>query len=234
MAKERKTTTPVKKIVPKQRVQEIYKKLKLKFLTPRQKDYWDLMDENQIIICSGPSGSGKSYLSVKKALDLLHDENNNYEKIIVVRPAVEVGRTLGLLPGDLKEKMGPYVYPTFYLVDKIIGKDNKDTLLDENIIEVIPLSYMRGTNIDNSILILEECQNTTPEEIKMLLTRIGFNSKFLISGDLEQSDLFKDKSFSGLFDAKYRLQDIPELGFFEFTDEDIVRNPIIKKILNRY
>jgi phosphate starvation-inducible PhoH-like protein len=218
----------------KQRIREIIKKPKEKFLTKSQEEYWKILGDNQITLCFGPAGVGKSYIAMKKAVDLLWDENNKYEKIIIVRPAVEAEEHLGSLPGGLEEKLDPYIYPSYYLLNKIIGKEARESLKDNGYIEVAALAYMRGWNVDNTILVFEEAQNATPAQIKLLLTRIGFNSKFFLSGDLEQSDKFKDKTKSGLYDAKKRLQGVNGIGIFEFQNNDIVRNPIISDILNRY
>jgi phosphate starvation-inducible PhoH-like protein len=213
----------------------IKKKQKNKFLTKSQEEYYDILKQNQITICLGPAGTGKSYISLKAAIDLLIDPNNQYEKIMIVRPAVESSSsTLGSLPGDLREKMGPYVYSSLSLLDKLIGKEATTKLEESGILEIMSLSFLRGFNADNMILIFEESQNSTPVEMKMLLTRIGFNSKFFISGDIEQSDKFKKKEFSGLYDAVTRLKDVNQIGIFEFNTNDVVRNPIIKEILKRY
>jgi len=218
----------------KKRIKEIIKKPKEKFLTKSQEEYWKILGDNEITLCFGPAGVGKSYIAMKRAIDLLWDENNKYEKIIIVRPAVEAEEKLGSLPGGLEEKLDPYIYPSYYLLNKIIGKEARERMKDEGYIEVAALAYMRGWNVDNTILVFEEAQNATPAQIKLLLTRIGFNSKFFISGDLEQSDKFKDKTKSGLYDAKKRLNDVRGVGIFEFGNEDIVRNPIISEILRRY
>ena len=212
----------------------IKKKSKEKFLSENQKKYYNLLTNNQITICSGPAGVGKSYIAMKAALDLLADPNNNYEKIIIVRPAVEAEEKLGSLPGNMEEKLDPYIFPSYYLINKIIGKEAREKLKDNDIIEVFALAYMRGMNIDNSILIFEEAQNSTPNQMKLLLTRIGFNSKFFISGDLEQTDRYKDKKQSGLWDAIQKFKNIDDVGVFEFEDKDIVRNPLISKILKQY
>ncbi len=218
----------------KERIRQIIKEPKEKFLTTNQEEYWKILGGNEITLCFGPAGVGKSYIAMKKAVTLLWDDTNKYEKIIIVRPAVEAEEKLGSLPGNLEEKLDPYIYPSYYLLNKIIGKECREKLKQEGFIEVVALAYMRGWNVDNSILIFEEAQNTTPSQMKLLLTRIGYNSKFFISGDLEQSDRFKDKTKTGLYDAKVRLENIRNVGFFEFDTKDIVRNPIIGEILKRY
>ena len=212
----------------------IKRKQKSKFLSDNQKEYYDLLINNQITICSGPAGVGKSYISMKAAVDLLMDPNNSYEKIIIVRPAVEAEEKLGSLPGNLEEKLDPYIFPSYYLLNKIIGKEAREKLKEGEVIEVFALAYMRGMNIDNSILIFEEAQNSTPNQMKLLLTRIGFNSKFFISGDLEQTDRYKDKKQSGLYDALQRFNKIPDIGVYDFKNAKNVRNPLISKILVKY
>ena len=171
---------------------------------------------------------------MRAAVDLLLDDTNSYEKIIIVRPAVEAEEKLGSLPGNLEEKLDPYIFPSYYLLNKIIGKEAREKLKQHDIIEVFALAYMRGMNIDNSILIFEESQNCTPSQMKLLLTRIGFNSKFFISGDVEQTDRYKDKRLSGLYDALNRFKGIDKIGVFEFENMDVIRNPLISKILNKY
>ena len=212
----------------------IKRKTKEKFLSDSQKEYYEILQNNQITICSGPAGVGKSYIAMKAAVDLLADPNNSYEKLIIVRPAVEAEEKLGSLPGNVEEKLDPYIFPSYYLLNKIIGKDVREKLKNMEIIEVFALAYMRGMNIDNSILIFEEAQNCTPKQMKLLLTRIGFNSKFFISGDLEQTDRYKDKTHSGLWDALEKFKNIDDIGTFTFKDSDIVRNAIITKILKKY
>ena len=212
----------------------VKKKTKQKFLTEHQKNYYDTLTNNQITICSGPAGVGKSYIAMKCAVDLLVDPDTPYEKIIIVRPAVEAEEKLGSLPGGVEEKLDPYIFPSYYLLNKIIGKEAREKLKEIEAIEVFALAYMRGMNIDNSILIFEEAQNSTPSQMKLLLTRIGFSSKFFISGDLEQFDRHKDKTQTGLWDVLVKLKNVDDVGVFEFDSEDVVRNPLISKILKKY
>ena len=165
------------------------KKVKIRCKNQKQKQFIKTIDENQISICIGPAGVGKSYISIIKSLQLLADPTNNYHNIYVITPAVESEERLGYLPGGLEEKLEPYLYSTYKLIDKIIGIENRKKLVNSEIIKPLALAYLRGWNIDNSILIFEEAQNCTPKQMKTVLTRIGFNSKFIISGDLEQTDL---------------------------------------------
>ena len=172
---------------------------------------------------------------MKAAVDLIADPSTPYEKIIIVRPAVEAEEKLGSLPGNVEEKLDPYIFPSYYLMNKIIGKEAREKLKEIDVIEVFALAYMRGMNIDNSILIFEEGQNASPSQMKLLLTRIGFNSKFFISGDVEQSDKYKNKTQSGLWDAIEKFRDGGDISVFEFKDKnDIVRNKLITKILEKY
>lgn len=215
--------------------QIIKRKTKEKFLTLNQKKYYDTLIDSEITICSGPAGVGKSYITMKAAIDLLSDSKTPYEKIIIVRPAVEAEEKLGSLPGNVEEKLDPYIFPSYYLLNKIIGKESREKLKEIEVIEVFALAFMRGMNIDNSILIFEEGQNASPSQMKLLLTRIGYNSKFFISGDVEQSDKYKNKTHSGLWDAIEKFRDDDYVSTFEFKDKnDIVRNPLISKILRKY
>ena len=215
--------------------QIIKRKTKEKFLTNNQKKYYDTLIDSEITVCSGPAGVGKSYITMKAAIDLLADPDTPYEKIIIVRPAVEAEEKLGSLPGNVEEKLDPYIFPSYYLLNKIIGKESREKLKEIDVIEVFALAFMRGMNIDNSILIFEEGQNATPSQMKLLLTRIGFNSKFFISGDVEQSDKYKNKTHSGLWDAIEKFRGSDYISIFEFKDKkDIVRNPLISRILDKY
>ena len=239
--KRKPTTTPTpevtgKPVSKKDLIAQIIKrKTKEKFLTVNQKKYYDTLIESEITVCSGPAGVGKSYITMKAAIDLLSDPKTPYEKIIIVRPAVEAEEKLGSLPGNVEEKLDPYIFPSYYLLNKIIGKESREKLKEIEVIEVFALAFMRGMNIDNSILIFEEGQNASPSQMKLLLTRIGFNSKFFISGDVEQSDKYKNKTHSGLWDAIEKFRDDDYVSTFEFKDKnDIVRNPLISKILRKY
>ena len=233
--KPESTSTPLPKMTRKDLIQSVIGKTpRKKFLSEGQRHYFELLENKEITICTEPAGVGKSYIAMNAAVQLLLDPNNSYEKIIIVRPAVEAEEKLGALPGNVEEKLDPYIFPSYYLLNKIIGKDAREKLKEYDIIEVFALAYMRGMNIDNSILIFEEAQNCTPKQMKLLLTRIGFNSKFFISGDLEQTDRYKDKTHSGLWDAIERLKDLDNIGIYQFDNKDIIRNPIITKILDRY
>ena len=226
-------------IAPKTRkevIAEIIKSFnKNGFLNEKQKEYYNTLKKHEITICTGPAGSGKSYLGLKCALDLISDPSTPYEKIIIARAAVESAEAkLGLLPGNFEEKMMPYIVPSYYLIDKIVGKETRLKLKELGIIEILPISFMRGMTIDNAVVLLEEAQNCSPNEVKMFLTRIGENSKFIISGDLEQSDIYKNSLKSGLYDVTQRLSDMEEICIYIFSEDDIVRNKIISKILKRY
>jgi phosphate starvation-inducible PhoH-like protein len=239
MTRKKTTKDPVDfggeiKISKKDQICRIIKKGKDKFLTQSQREYYDKLRKNQITVCSGPAGVGKSFIAMKAAVDLLAEHDSPYEKIIIVRPAVEAEEKLGSLPGNVEEKLDPYIFPSYYLLNKIVGKETREKLKAMEVIEVFALAYMRGMNIDNSILIFEEAQNATPKQMKLLLTRIGTDSKFFISGDLEQTDRYKDKKHSGLWDALERLKNMSEVGVHQFGDEDVVRNPIITELLKRY
>lgn len=213
------------------------KRLSLKCKNKKQKDFLNTIDENEITICIGPAGTGKSFLAFYKALELLINENNQYQKIYLLTPTVEVGNgNIGWLPGDISEKLYGFTYSMYYLIDRLIGRENREKLQELNIIELLAIGHTRGMNVDNAILLIDETQNTSIQEFKTLITRIGFNSKFIISGDVEQIDKFKNKKDSGLYDFYNKIKNSPIKGieFFEFNKEDIVRNPLIGEILELY
>ena len=217
----------------KQMAEILYgKKFKLRGKNKKQKELIHEIDTNQITFAIGPAGVGKSYVSVAKALELLADPNNNFQKIYIITPAVTADEDVGYLSGSLEEKIFPFLFSTYYLMDKIIGKNNRKQLQEMKVVSPLSYGYLRGLNIDNAIVICEESQNTTIAQMKTLLTRIGFNSKFIISGDLEQSD--RHVKLNGLQDGIDRTQNIDEIGFVKFTIKDMVRNPLISKILNEY
>lgn len=209
------------------------KNLSIRGKNARQKELLTEIGLKEITIAVGPAGVGKSYLSVAKALELLASPDNNYQKIYVTTPTIEVEDPMGYLPGDMEQKMEVYLFSSYYLMDKIIGKTNRKKLQELKIIEPLCLSYIRGCNIDNAILIAEECQNMTVSQVKTLLTRIGFSSKFIVSGDLEQIDR-KYQQINGLQDALNKFSDMKEIGIVTFDQKDIVRNPLIGKILAKY
>jgi len=242
MAKNRKTT-PIRPIIGSTngKIEKVTnaskiigKKINLKCKNTKQKSYANLIKEKEIIICSGPAGVGKSYVAIAIAIGLLQDGDNSFKKLLIVKPAVEAEESLGFLPGDLKEKMAPYLASSIDIVDKIIGESNRIKLEEAKDLKAEPLGFIRGKSLDNSVVVIEEAQNMSPEQMKTLLTRIGYGSKFIISGDMDQSDKYKRVEDSGLYDALCKHSNIPEIGIFEFDENDIVRNPLISKILMNY
>jgi len=236
MAKRQQKATTTKSVAIKTRSvnQILPRKVSLKCKNPKQKEFANLIRKKEITFCAGPAGVGKSYVAIAVALQLLQDSNNSYNKILIVKPAIEAEENLGFLPGDLKEKMAPYMASSIDIVDKIIGKENRLQLEESEELMVEPLGFIRGKSIDNSVLLMEEAQNMSPSQMKTLLTRIGYNSKYVVSGDMDQSDKYRDSRQSGLYDAMNRHNNISEIGFFEFDENDIVRNPLITKIVNNY
>lgn len=204
--------------------------------TKTQKDFLNLIYDKEIIFASGPAGVGKTYISAAVALDLIKSTSTPYKQIIISKPLVEVDEELGFIPGTVREKMDPFVGSVFRTVDKLIGKPNRIILENAEIMAVLALAHMRGETIDNTIFIMDEAQNMTPKQMKTFLTRIGQNSKFIILGDLDQSDRFKNPKHSGFYQAIQIHKNIPEIGFVEFgsEEEDTVRNKIISKILKNY
>lgn len=199
--------------------------------TFNQQKYIEAMEKNDLTFGIGPAGTGKTYLAVAYAAQQL--KTNKIKKIILTRPAVEAGEALGFLPGDLKEKVDPYLIPLYDALYEFLGKENVDNLSLKGVIEIAPLAYMRGRTLDNAFVILDEAQNTTSTQMKMFLTRLGFNSKMLITGDPTQVDL-KYNQKSGLKEAIEILQGMDDLKFIEFEKIDVIRHPLVQKILGRY
>ena len=212
----------------------ISNRFRLKCKNEKQKEYVNLISENEIVFCAGPAGVGKSFLAIARAIELLQNKSNKYERLIIVNPAVEAEEKLGFIPGSVREKLEPYVASSIDIIDKIIGSKNRKTLEASGIIKVEALAFIRGKTIDDSILVMEESQNMSPNQMKTLVTRIGENSKFIISGDLDQSDRYSDFTKTGLYDAMNRFKNINGIAMFKFNVEDVVRNPIISKLLKRY
>lgn len=217
----------------KQITEQLCSKIHTKCKNPRQKELIRAIDQSEIVLVIGPAGVGKSHISVAKALELLTDPINSYRKIYIITPNVEADESsIGYLKGTLEEKLFPFLYSTYYLIDKVIGKENRKKLQELQIIEPLSFGHIRGINIDDAILICEEAQNTSISQMKTLLTRIGYNSKFIISGDVEQIDT-KVKN-SGLVDAVKKFEDFKPVSIIKFTSDDIVRNPLISQILEFY
>ncbi|MBO4880112.1 MAG: PhoH family protein [Firmicutes bacterium] len=203
----------------------------LKAKTLGQKQYVDAVRKNDIVFGIGPAGTGKSYLAVAMAINSL--KNKEVERIILARPAVEAGERLGFLPGDLQEKVDPYLRPLYDALYDILGRDAALRLKEKETIEVVPLAYMRGRTLDNSFIILDEAQNATKEQMKMFLTRMGFGSKVIVTGDITQIDLPRGKR-SGLVDAMHILNHVEGIAFCRLTDSDVVRHPLVRRIVNAY
>jgi phosphate starvation-inducible protein PhoH len=209
-------------------------KVRFKFRTIKQREFSDLIDDKEIVVAYGPAGTGKSLISIAKGLELLQADDSKYKQLIIVKPAVEAEESLGFLKGSLEEKMEPHIASSMDIVDKLVSEPTRINLVDAKIIRVEPLSFIRGKTFSDSVLVFEESQNVSPNQMKTILTRIGENSKYIISGDLDQSDKYRNVKESGLYDLIQRHKNIEEIGFFEFGEGDIVRNPLITKILKNY
>jgi len=196
-----------------------------------QTEYAKLIRNNDVVFGIGPAGTGKTYLAVAMAITAF--KNKDVEKIILARPAVEAGERLGFLPGDLQEKVDPYLRPLYDALYDLLGRDSALRLKEKEVIEVVPLAYMRGRTLDNSFIILDEAQNTTKEQMKMFLTRLGFGSKAVITGDLTQIDLPRGK-MSGLKDAVRVLEGVEGVEFCFLKDGDVVRHPLVRRIIRAY
>ncbi|WP_074630741.1 MULTISPECIES: PhoH family protein [Nitrosospira] len=199
--------------------------------TPRQVQYLQQIQKYDITFAIGPAGTGKTYLAVASAVDAL--ERDMVARIVLVRPAVEAGERLGFLPGDLVQKVDPYLRPLYDALYDLMGFDKTSKLFERSAIEIAPLAFMRGRTLNKSFIILDEAQNTTPEQMKMFLTRIGFGSKAVITGDVTQIDLAKHQK-SGLVEAKQVLGKVRGISFTHFGAEDVVRHPLVQRIVNAY
>ena len=199
--------------------------------TVGQKKYVEDIRNKDIVFGIGPAGTGKTYLAVAMAVNAF--KNREVKKIILARPAVEAGERLGFLPGDLQEKVDPYLRPLYDALYDVLGRESALRLKEREVIEVVPLAYMRGRTLDDSFIILDEAQNTTPEQMKMFLTRMGFGSKVVVTGDITQIDLPRGKR-SGLVEARKVLKDVSEIGFCYLKDVDVVRHQLVKKVIGAY
>ena len=196
-----------------------------------QKEYYYALKNNDVVFGIGPAGTGKTYLAVVFAVDAL--KNNLVKKIVLTRPAVEAGENLGFLPGDLKEKVDPYLRPLYDALHDMLGVEQTERLIEKGVIEIAPLAYMRGRTLEDAYVILDEAQNTTDNQMKMFLTRLGFNSKMIITGDVTQIDLPRGVE-SGLVRAMDILNNVKGISFIHLTAMDVVRHPVVQRIIERY
>lgn len=196
-----------------------------------QKRYVEAIDKSDVVFGIGPAGTGKTFLAVVCAIAAF--KKGEVSRIILTRPAVEAGESLGFLPGDLKEKVDPYLRPIYDSLYAILGTNTTDRLMERGVIEVAPLAYMRGRTLDDAFVILDEAQNTTDAQMKMFLTRLGFNSKMVVNGDMTQVDL-PGRQHSGLIDARRILKNIDQIKFINFSAQDVVRHPVVAKIITAY
>ncbi|MDZ7607604.1 MAG: PhoH family protein [Cyclobacteriaceae bacterium] len=199
--------------------------------TPNQKKFVDIVDKHDVVFAIGPAGTGKTYIAVALAVRAL--KNKEIKRIIITRPAVEAGENLGFLPGDLQEKIDPYLKPIYDALDDMIPSEKLKFYRENRVIEIAPLAYMRGRTLSNAFILLDEAQNTTPIQIKMFLTRLGQNSKLIINGDRTQVDL-KPNQKSGLDEASQVLKGVKGIGFVELDETDVVRHAVVKEIIKAY
>lgn len=214
--------------------QVLGRKFRLKCKNEAQKEFSQLITDKEIVVAAGPAGTGKSYVMIARAIELLQNVSNPYKRVIISKPAVESEEKLGFVPGTVREKLEPHLASSLDIVDKIVGKANRLKLEAQEMVVIQPLGFIRGKTFDNAIIIIEEAQNLSQDQCKAILTRIGYGSKLIISGDLDQSDRYKDVKQSGLYDLFVKHRNVNEVGFFEFGLNDIVRNPLITKLLNNY
>jgi phosphate starvation-inducible PhoH-like protein len=203
----------------------------IRIKTIGQKQYISRIRKSDIVFGIGPAGTGKTYLAVVLAVVALKE--GKVKRIVLTRPAVEAGESLGFLPGDLQEKVDPYLRPLYDALNDVLGPEQVAKSLERGLIEIAPLAYMRGRTLDDSFIILDEAQNTTPEQMKMFLTRLGFGSKMVITGDVTQIDLPRGKK-SGLVEAERILRLVEEIGFIYFSEQDVVRHTLVQKIIVAY
>ncbi|CAH8769703.1 PhoH family protein [Paenibacillus dendritiformis] len=208
-----------------------YRGKPIRVKTIGQRHYVSTIKKKDIVFGIGPAGTGKTYLAVVLAVMALKE--GAVKRIVLTRPAVEAGENLGFLPGDLQEKVDPYLRPLYDALYDVIGLDQVGKALERGLIEIAPLAYMRGRTLDDAFIILDEAQNTTPEQMKMFLTRLGFGSKMVITGDITQIDLPRGKR-SGLVEASHILHEIEEIGFVHFAEQDVVRHSLVQKIITAY
>ncbi len=199
--------------------------------TARQNQYIRQIQEHDITFGIGPAGTGKTYLAVASAVDAL--ERDLVKRIVLVRPAVEAGERLGFLPGDLVQKVDPYLRPLYDALYDLMGFDKATRQFEKGVIEVAPLAFMRGRTLNHAFIILDEAQNTTPEQMKMFLTRLGFGSKVVVTGDVTQIDLARGQK-CGLVEARFALKEVRGIAFTEFLNEDVVRHPLVARIIDAY
>jgi phosphate starvation-inducible PhoH-like protein len=231
-----KTVTQVKSNQPCENKRQALSQIKridwssLDFRTTNQKSFYRTIGRNDVTFCVGPAGCGKTYLATHYALKNL--AQGKYKNMVITKPLVEVdGEKMGYLPGDIDEKTAPYMMSLYYNMEQIIGKERLEVLKKSGVVQVIPLAYMRGLTLTDSIVVLDEAQNATPSQIKTFLTRIGNGSKFIVNGDLMQSDIRRE---NGLEDSIKRFTGLKRVGFSRFVLEDVVRHPIVAELLERY
>ncbi len=231
-----KTVTQIKSNQPCENKRQALSQIKridwtaLEFRTPNQKTFYRTIGRNDVTFSIGPAGCGKTYLATHYALKNL--AQGKYDKLVITKPLVEVdGEKMGYLPGDIDEKTAPYMMSLYYNMEQIIGKQRLDVLKKAGVVQVIPLAYMRGLTLTDSVVVLDEAQNATPSQIKTFVTRIGQGSKYIINGDLMQSDI---KNENGLEDAIKRFTGLRRVGFSQFDLSDVVRHPIVADMLERY
>ena len=231
-----KTVTQIKSNQPCENKRQALSQIKridwasLDFRTQNQKSFYRTIGRNDVTFCVGPAGCGKTYLATHYALKNI--AQGKYKNMIITKPLVEVdGEKMGYLPGDIDEKTAPYMMSLYYNMEQIIGKERLKVLKASGVVNVIPLAYMRGLTLTDCIVVLDEAQNATPSQIKTFLTRIGQGSKFIVNGDLMQSDIRKE---NGLEDSIKRFTGVKRIGFSRFTLEDVVRHPIVAELLERY